>query len=52
MVTIVYYTGDYVYLRSDEQQSFIARIEKMWTDEKYYCIVCWSVCVVCVCVAA
>ncbi|XP_065909359.1 protein polybromo-1-like [Dysidea avara] len=25
--------GDYVYLRSDEQQSFIARIEKMWTDE-------------------
>lgn len=24
-----------MYLRSDEQQSFIARIEKMWTDEKY-----------------
>ncbi len=26
--------GDFVYVRSDEEVPFIARIEKMWTDQK------------------
>lgn len=26
--------GGFVYVRSDEDVPFIARIEKMWTDEK------------------
>ena len=26
--------GDYVYVRSDQDNPFIARIDKMWTDSK------------------
>jgi len=44
-----YYAGDYVYLRSDEQQSFIARIERMWTDEKYWNCLLQSMCSVYAC---
>lgn len=27
-------SGDFVYLRSDQEHPFIARIDKMWTDKK------------------
>ena len=30
----VYKLGDSVYLRSDQSQPFIARIDKMWKDSK------------------
>ena len=28
------WTGDFVYVRSDQERPFIARINKMWTDAK------------------
>ena len=28
-------SGDFVYLRSDQDEPFIARIDKIWTDTKY-----------------
>lgn len=34
----MYIIGDFVYVRSDQDLPFIARIDQMWTDSKSECV--------------